>query len=206
MADYSRGIWDYMLAKIGHKSGVAALMGNLEAESGLKPNNLQNSYESALGFTDESYTEAIDSGRYTRSQFVNDQAGYGLAQWTYSTRKANLYDTWVNNGFPSIADITLQCSFLYAELVVSYPGVLRVLETATSIREASDKVLHDFENPADQSTSVEVYRASLGQAWYDKYAEGGGGGEGPVVPPSPTPVKSKSMPLWLMYAATRRGM
>lgn len=203
MADYSRGIWDYLLAKIGNKYGVAALMGNLQAESGLQPNNLQNSYETALGFTDESYTAAVDSGSYTRSQFINDQAGYGLAQWTYSTRKATLYDTWKNNGFPSIADITLQLSVLYAELVVSYAGVLRVLESATSIREASDKVLHDFENPADQSTSVEVYRASLGQAWYDLYSEGGGG-EGPVVPPSPTPAKRKTMPLWLMYAATRR--
>ena len=42
-------------------AGVAGLMGNLYAESGLNPQNLQNTYEKRLGFTDASYTAAVDS-------------------------------------------------------------------------------------------------------------------------------------------------
>lgn len=61
--------------------GVAGLMGNLFAESGLNPKNLQNTYEKKLGMTDAEYTAAVDSGSY--SNFVKDSAGYGLAQWTY---------------------------------------------------------------------------------------------------------------------------
>jgi hypothetical protein len=63
-------------------------MGNLYAESGLKPNNLQNSYEKTLGFTDVTYTEAVDKGTY--NNFIHDKAGYGLAQWTWWSRKEAL--------------------------------------------------------------------------------------------------------------------
>lgn len=34
------------------------------------------------------YTAAVDSGKYT--DFVHDSAGYGLAQWTYWSRKEGL--------------------------------------------------------------------------------------------------------------------
>ena len=33
--------------------------------------------------TDKEYTDAVDGGTYTA--FSSDSAGYGLAQWTYST-------------------------------------------------------------------------------------------------------------------------
>lgn len=71
-------IWDYLLSKIGNEYGVAGLMGNLQAESGLRSNNLQNTFEKKFGMTDEQYTAAVDNGTYTN--FVNDSAGYGLAQ------------------------------------------------------------------------------------------------------------------------------
>lgn len=78
-------IWDYLKQKGLSDYGAAGLMGNLYAESGLNPQNLQNTYEKKLGYTDVSYTDAVDSGSY--SNFVNDSAGYGLAQWTFWSRK-----------------------------------------------------------------------------------------------------------------------
>lgn len=198
MADYSGTIWNYLLAKIGNEYGVAAMMGNLEAESALRPNNLQNSYETSLGYTDASYTAAVDSGAYSKDSFVNDQAGYGLAQWTFSSRKRNMYEMWKSGGYSSIGSINLALDFLWYELQNSYSGVLSVLKTATSIREASDKVLHDFENPANQSTSVEQYRAKLSQKWYDKYSGTGGTGGGGVI------VKGRPLSLLMMFMATKR--
>lgn len=199
MADYSKVIWDYLLAKIGNEYGVAAMMGNLEAESALRPNNLQNSYETSLGYTDDSYTAAVDSGAYTKAQFVNDEAGYGLAQWTFSSRKQGLYEMWKTGGYPSIGSIDLALDFLWYELNHSYTGVLSVLKTATSIRQASDKVLHDFENPANQSASVEAYRGSLSKKWYDKFnGTGGGGGGGGVA------TKARPLSLLMMFMATKR--
>ena len=70
-------IWNYLYEKIKNPFGVAGLMGNMMAESGLQPNNLQNTYEKSLGFTDEEYTKAVDNGSYTN--FVNDKAGYGFS-------------------------------------------------------------------------------------------------------------------------------
>jgi hypothetical protein len=81
-------IWTYLKNKGLNDCGAAGLMGNLYAESGLKSTNLQNNYEKKLGYTDDTYTTAVDNGKYTN--FVKDSAGYGLAQWTYWKRKQNL--------------------------------------------------------------------------------------------------------------------
>lgn len=78
-------IWDFFKSQGLNDYGIAGLMGNLYAESGLKPTNLQNTYEKSLGYTDAEYTAAVDQKLYTN--FVNDSAGYGLAQWTYYSRK-----------------------------------------------------------------------------------------------------------------------
>ena len=71
-------IWNYLAAAGLTACGAAGLMGNLYAESGLVPANLQNTYEKKLGYTDATYTAAVDSGAYT--SFAKDGAGYGLAQ------------------------------------------------------------------------------------------------------------------------------
>lgn len=71
-------IWNYLVGKGLSAEGAAGLMGNLYAESGLNPQNLQNTYEKKLGYTDATYTAAVDSGKY--QNFVHDSAGYGLAQ------------------------------------------------------------------------------------------------------------------------------
>lgn len=159
-------IWSVLYTKIGNPYGVAGLMGNLYAESGLLPNNLQDSYESALGYSDSSYTQAVDSGSYTN--FPNDSAGYGLAQWTVSSRKRDLL-TFANARGCSIANLDMQLDFLCEELESKFPGVLSVLKNAQSVREASDCVLFRFEAPLDQSESVQIRRAANGSIYYNRY-------------------------------------
>lgn len=162
-------IWNFLYEKIGNAYGTAGLIGNLQAESGLNPKNMENYYESRLGFTDESYVQAIDNGTYTKEQFVYDRCGSFLAQWTYWTRKKALYE-YVKSKGVSIGDLEAQLEFLYQELSTSYKSVLSTLKNATSILEASNAVLFKFENPADQSAKVQNFRANLGQKFYDKYA------------------------------------
>lgn len=163
-------IWCFLKAKGLTDAGVAGLMGNLYAESGLRPNNLQNSYEGKLGMADAEYTERVDSGSYTN--FAHDCAGYGLAQWTYHTRKANLHK-FAKDAGKSIGDLEMQLGFLMQELSTSYKTVLATLKTATSVRSASDAVLLQFERPADQSEAAKVKRAGYGQKYFDKYAQKG---------------------------------
>lgn len=167
MVNNEQIIWSYLLSKIRNAYGVAGLMGNLYAESALRPTNLQNTFEKKLGYTDSTYTTAVDNGIY--KNFVNDSAGYGLAQWTFHTRKANLLAFAKANG-KSIGDLEMQLDFLWKELSEDYRKVVNVLKTAMNVREASDVVLKRYESPSDQSEKVKALRASYGQAYYDKYA------------------------------------
>lgn len=162
-------IWNFLKSKGLNDYSCAGLMGNLQAESNLNPHNLQNTYERSLGFTDDEYVQAIDNGTYTKEQFVYDQAGFSICQWTYWTRKKAFYE-YVKSKGVSIGDLEASLEFLYYELSTSYKSVLSTLKNATSILEASNAVLFKFENPADQSVKVQNYRASLGQKFYDKYA------------------------------------
>ena len=166
-------IWAALLNLTGGNDfGAAGLMGNLYAESALNPRNLQQSFEKKLGMTDDQYTEAVDSGRY--QGFVRDGAGYGLAQWTYWSRKEALLG-WARNAKASIGDLDMQLDFLSWEFRTNYSGVLDALRSAMSVRAASDAVLLQYERPKDQSEAVRVKRAGYGQRYYDTYATNNGG-------------------------------
>ena len=166
-------IWDKLTAAGLTPAGAAGLMGNLYAESGLRPDNLQNTYEKKLGYSDADYTAAVDCGAYT--SFVTDGAGYGLAQWTYPSRKAALLACVKAQG-RSVGDLDAQVGYLLQELQSLFPVVLDKLRTTDSVREASDCVLLQFERPADQSAANCARRAGLAQEFYDKFAETGGSG------------------------------
>lgn len=161
-----KAIWDFLKGKGLNNYAVAGIMGNLYAESALRPNNLQNSYETSLGISDEEYTAAIDDGSY--DNFIKDKAGYGLAQWTYWSRKQGLLE-YAKSVNKSIGDLTMQLEYLWKELL-TYTKVMSVLNAATSIQEASDIILTQYEKPANQGDTVKARRASYGQGYYDKYS------------------------------------
>ena len=173
-------IWNYLNSKIDNSYGVAGLMGNLFAESGLKSNNLEDLCEKRLRennkkyCTDDSYTAAVDNGKIGRAEFLNPLPnkcyGYGLAQWTSTGRKAGLYDLAKQRGV-SISDEEMQLDYLISELKSVFPSVLSSLKNAKSVQEASDVVLTKFEMPANIGTEVKNLRASYGQKYYDKYAK-----------------------------------
>ena len=84
------------MERIGNPYGTAALMGNLYVESKINPIDLEGSYARQLGMTSREYTDAVDNGTYTN--FVHDKAGYGIAQWTYWSRKEALLNFARENG------------------------------------------------------------------------------------------------------------
>ena len=198
---YAKFIWDSLMAEFDNEYGVAGLMGNLRAESGLYPDRVQGD----VPYSDYSkeYTSKVDNYTISRDEFANNGPngnGYGLAQWTFYTRKYALYDRWQSGGYNSIGDIRLACDFLIRELKNDFNSVYTTIKNASSIRVASDKVLHDFEAPADQSISVEVLRESLGQEVYDAFK---GTSSTPSTPETPTPSKPNTHKLskLLLYSA-----
>ncbi|MCM1220832.1 MAG: phage tail tip lysozyme [Lachnospiraceae bacterium] len=167
-----KAIWDYLTGRGLNAYAVAGLMGNLYAESGLNSCNLQNSYNKSLNMTDAEYTAAVDNGSY--GNFVKDKAGYGLAQWTYYTRKQALLD-YARSADASIGSLDMQLAFLWQELQ-GYKAVISALKAAATVRAASDAVLTGYEKPADQSEAVKAKRAAYGQEYYNKYAGSGTSG------------------------------
>ena len=63
----------------------------------------------------------------------------------------------------------MQLDFLWKE-IQGYTTVFNTLKNATSVREASDVVLLEYERPADQSEAVQIRRADYGETYYKKYA------------------------------------
>lgn len=168
--DRARYIWDKLYTAIRNPYGVAGLMGNLQAESGLNPENLQGTGERALGMTDAEYTAAVDSGAYTAEQFTDDGYGYGIAQWTYRTRKAALLKYAKEQG-KSIGNLDMQLDFLLDELLGSYSSVWYALLNATTVREASDAVLLKYERPKNTTEENQQRRAEIGQEFFDRFAD-----------------------------------
>lgn len=169
---------------------VSGLMGNLYAESSMIANNVQGSYkQSNMTEYNRLYTEEVDKGEI---DFVNDKTGgggYGLAQWTYPTRKKALLD-YAKSTKRSIGDLNMQLEFLWNELQ-GYKNTMGVLKVATSVRQASDIVLTDFERPANMGEEVKIKRASYGQGYFNKYA----GQTLSPIPPVVTPVEAPVTPL-----------
>lgn len=203
--EYGQYIWDRLCEDIGNEIGVAGLMGNLVAESNLIPYRLQGDFTNGY-VTSIEYTEQVDNGTVSEYDFVNNGpngGGYGLAQWTYPARKQNLYNLKVERGV-SIGDLVLAVDFLITELHGEFRGVRNILINTTTLREASDYVLHNFERPADQSVEAEIRREGLCQNVYNTYAN-----VEPTLNPdteselNPTStVKIRCMPIW-MYSQFR---
>lgn len=165
-ADTGAIIWGFLKGKGLNDFAVAGIMGNLYAESGLKPTNLQNTFEKSLNMTDAEYTAAVDNGSY--KNFVRDGAGYGLAQWTYWGRKqALLFEAQIDQ--KSIGNLGLQLDFLWEELQ-NCTYVMDVLKNTKSVLEASNVILLQFERPADTGETMRQKRAAYGQGYFNKYA------------------------------------
>lgn len=169
-------IW-YALLELadGNAYGAAGAMGNLDAESALLSNNVENSWEGThTEWNDESYTAALNAGIYP-NDFTKDGAGYGLAQWTVPSRK-KIFEDLVVEYNTTYDDVDMQLELLrreltgyYADVGLDFSHVCSAMQTATSVREASDFFFIIYENPKDQSEPRKVERANLGQIYFNRY-------------------------------------
>ena len=141
-------------------------MGNLQLESNLKSVIYENSYKASLGLTDQEYVDKVNDGSYTN--FVYDQVGFGLAQWTWWTRKQALLEDCKGR----IGDLKCQLTFLWSELKQDYSSVYVVLKSSNSVEECTLKFMTEYERPAEPRQQI---RLELAQRYYNYYT-----GTGPV--------------------------
>ena len=141
-------------------AGACAMLGNMQAESGLKANIAQRGMTT---LTDDEYTRQADSYAISQAKFVHDAVGYGLCQWT-GERKGYLYDLAMENG-TSVGDLLTQCEFIMQEIRNDYPELLEYLVNAEDELSAT----LEFSNVYLQ-TLVHGGRTTLASEYLDKYA------------------------------------
>lgn len=165
---FEEKVW-FALRDAGYDEyATAGAMGNFMQESGFKSNNVQNEYESRVG-SDEVYTQKVNSGAYSRQQFMSDSVGYGLAQWTFPTRKANLYDFAKSKGV-GIDDEDMQIEFILKEM--NQHGYSK---NQTNISTATVEFHNKVENSADTVlTQREIYAQEIYNKYHGKTAPEGG--------------------------------
>ena len=146
----AKEIFDWYVKHGLSDAGAAGMTANICVESAYNSKNLQNSYEKKLGMSDEEYTKAVDSGKYSATKFQTDRAGYGFCQWTSAGRKKNLL-AYAKEKKVSIGDPTMQLEFSLKEM----SKVLKEsLKKATDPYDAAVLVMLKFERPADQEVQL----------------------------------------------------
>lgn len=140
------------------EAGALGMLGNWECESGCEPYRVQGDYQASRAIS-KAYSDAVMTGQMTKSQFANDQKGYGLAQWTYPARKRNLWE-FSTSAFQRIDSCELQVEFAIWELQGEYPGLLSFLKTSEAIWDCTDRICLEYERPAVNNVQAR-YDAAL---------------------------------------------
>lgn len=122
-------------------AGTCGVMGNLMAESSMIANIAQRGMTK---LTDKEYTDKYDNYPTT---CYRDGVGYGLAQWTFWSRKQELFE-FANAKGVSVGDEAMQIDFVVHELRKDFPNLFSFLCTTEDMYAATDRVCREFENPA----------------------------------------------------------
>lgn len=179
-------LYQALLSFWNNDAGVSALMGNIWHESaGTFDGRIVQSYKEADldGFCQD-YTDDVNDGTISESQFVNGGpggGGYGLCQWTYFTRKQALYDYNISSGTNNIGDNTMQTNFIGIEFpgyTVSYNALISATEN--NIDSVTETILNDYFNPLDPSASIADRQQDAREIYNNLSGL-------PPIPPGPTP-------------------
>ncbi len=172
-----QSIYDRLRANGLTEAGALAMLGNWDCESNCESNRLQGDFSPYRSMSKQ-YTEGVDNGSISKKQFMGDSKGYGLAQWTFWSRKAGLYDYCKQRG-GSISSEELQVDYAIKEMPSEAYGLLEELKTSNDLYQCTIDVCWKFENPYVKNVDARFQSANRIKAQIDLKP-------GPV-PPQPEP-------------------
>ena len=143
---YEQTIYNLLTAAGISQAGALGILGNWWCESNCEPYRVQGDF-SPYRTVSKDYVARLENFQMTCDQFAYDQKGFGLPQWTYFSRKINLYNWWRNSSL-RIDSCELQVSFALHELETEYSGLLSFLKTANDVFLACSRVCREYERPA----------------------------------------------------------
>lgn len=147
-------------------AGAIGMLGNLQGEtSDFDPMSLETQYANRFGLADAEYTRRADAGEkvYQNYYFTHDSAGYGIAQWTWWSRKKGLLD-FAKAAGKSVGDLDVQIAYMLKELSGYYTAAWKVLTATESIAEAVKICVTNYEKPTNQADAISR-RTAYANAW-----------------------------------------
>ena len=154
---YTQTIYNKLRAAGITQPGALGILGNWDCESNCEPCRVQGDF--SYRTLSKDYVRNITNGSLSRDTFIYDQKGFGLAQWTYYSRKADLYDSWKKSGL-SIDDVEFQVSFALKEMRQDFPYLFQFLKTCGDIYQACYEVCYKYENPAVKNVDARFRSAT----------------------------------------------
>ena len=129
-------------------TGALALMGNWECESNCEACRVQGDFQSDR-LKSKDYASRIDNGRVSDEEWCRDGKGWGLAQWTFWSRKQALLQFCRRRSI-SVANEEAQVDFAISELQTGYRSVWADLTTCgeEDLYKAVELVCAKYEQPA----------------------------------------------------------
>jgi hypothetical protein len=173
----NKTIYDQLRAAGLTAEGACGLMGNFQAESAMRSNNV----EDRSGMDDDRYTVLVDSGNYDFLTDYGKHYGYGLAQWTLASRKENLLNTARKRGV-SVSDEAMQVDFAIWELSNQFPTVWKLLTGSHDLYECARIVCIQYERPAVNNVDA---RYRFARDFFEQMAEKSDPDPAPDPQPSP---------------------
>ena len=174
-------IYSYLTNNGWSINAISAIIGNMQAESSINP------------------------GRWQNDNVGSTSNGYGLVQWTPSTN----YTEWAEaQGIEDHSTMDANLSRIIYEVENGLQWIRRTgydisfsefTKSSQSVSYLAKAFLLCYERPADQSDSVQNYRASISENWYTYLS-----GETPVNPINPISTKAKKKYNFLLFNARRR--
>ena len=155
-------VWKFLKKEGLTDAGASGLMGNLQAESNMRSVLYENIYKPQFG-SDQDYVDAVNNGTYTN--FVDDGIGFGLAQWSYPSRKEGLLELCKGK----IGDLDCQLRYLMKELKNDFEEILAMLKTSTDLYACTIKVMTDFERTGEYEV-LNQFRYQLAKNIYNEFS------------------------------------
>ena len=178
-------VWDFFVALFnGNEYAAAGACGNMQSESGLYTDNCENSWNSLTGITDEEATQNCNDGTWDLDYFLYDNTtstdrsswwvnsygwGYGLSQWTTTSRRTRLWELTIGSGY-DIDNGERQLLLIEEEFNGAYSSVKESMINATSVEEATRIYCNSYEVGTWSDT-----RLTYANYFYETYAGSGTG-------------------------------
>lgn len=162
---YEKEVWTWLKQNTEFPDvAIAAIMGNMEAESNIEPMRKQGDFTKDRSLS-RAYMNTVDGGN--TSTFFSGVYGWGLCQWTYPSRCQGLFNYCKSKGV-SVGNLYAQLEWMYRELYTEYKTVYNALMTAANIATPCARFMLEFERPADQSAAAQAQRYSYADAIYQR--------------------------------------